>query len=74
MALYEATVTIYVVAENALEAKLAASNAEVDFQAWDVWTADVIDAAWDDLLPFGATDDKKCREYVADPNAHAGEG
>jgi len=64
MAIYEATVTIYVRAENELYARLAANRADIDLFEWDMSEVDSIkrvEPKWLDLIPWceGNEDDER---------------
>ena len=66
MKLYEATVTIYVVANDLAAARhVAAFDADVDWLSWEVDEAVSVEADWWDKIPWGdGPDDKTCGEYV----------
>jgi len=60
MAIYEATVTIYVRAEGESYARFAANRADIDLFEWEVSEVDSIDGvdpAWRDLIPWCEDDD-----------------
>lgn len=72
MAIYEATVTIYVRAEGKIYARLAADRADSDLFAWEVSEVDSIDEvdpAWRDLIPWcedDEDDERTVRQLLRD--------
>jgi len=83
MKLYEATVTIYISAENTGRARsIAAFETPQFLKLWEIYEADGVNADWWKVIPYGdGPDDKTCGDYVrprAEPEAadgeHAGEG
>jgi len=60
VAIYEATVTIYVRAENEMLARLAADLANIGLFEWEVSEIDSIDQVdleWQDLCPWSENDE-----------------
>jgi len=66
--LYRATIEIYVIGENETEAKVAASQADEHYMAWEVKEVsqdDVIPEEWGNALPWGTEDEEwTCTEIL----------
>jgi hypothetical protein len=63
--LYKVKVTLYVMAENESEARLAATNAKFDIFECTARKADDVDAGWENAIPYNANDDRTCAEILA---------
>ena len=63
--LYEVKILLYVVAENKDDAKYEAMKVyDPDTCDVEVTGAKTIDSRWVNAIPFGAEDDRKCKEYL----------
>src|SRR5512143_3640545 len=63
--LYCVKVTLYVMAENASEACVAATRAPFDIFECTARKAERIDVGWADSIPYNADDDRTCAEIMA---------
>ena len=66
MVLYEATVTIYISAENTDRARsIAAFETPRFMDLWEIQEADGVNADWWHIIPYGhGEDDKTCGDYM----------
>ena len=64
--LYEIEMTVYVMAKNKVEAHEAATGFDVDIPIEDceINEVDAVKLSWLDALPYGANDNKTCREIL----------
>jgi hypothetical protein len=62
--LYEATITIYVMAENDIEAQIAATNMDEPFTSWDVMEVEQVEEKWMFLIPWGEDSDRCCFDII----------
>ena len=63
--LYCVRVNLYVMAENASEACVAATKAPFDIFECTARKAERIDIGWEDSVPYNADDDRTCAEVMA---------
>ncbi len=63
--LYCVRVTLYVMAENASEACVAATKAPFDIFECTARKAERVDVGWDESVPYNADDDRTCAEILA---------
>jgi hypothetical protein len=63
--LYCVRVILYVMAENASEACVAATKAPFDIFECTARKAERIDVGWEDSVPYNADDDRTCAEILA---------
>ncbi len=63
--LYRVKVTLYVMAENESEARLAATNAKFDIFECTAKKAESLEQGWDSAIPYNADDDRTCVEVLA---------
>lgn|SRR5512140_1195727 len=63
--LYCVKVTLYVMAESASEACMAATRAPFDIFECTARKAERIDAGWADSIPYNADDERTCDEIMA---------
>lgn len=63
--LYCVRVTLYVMAENASEACVAATKAPFDIFECTARKAERVDAGWEESVPYNADDDRTCAEILA---------
>ncbi len=63
--LYRVKVTLYVMAENESEARVAATNAKFDIFECAAKKADRLDPGWEDAIPYNADDLHTCAEILA---------
>ncbi len=63
--LYRVKVTLYVMAENESEARVAATNAKFDIFECTAQKAERIDQGWDDAVPYNSEDSCTCAEILA---------
>ena len=63
--LYCVKVTLYVMAENASEACIAATKAPFDIFECTARKAEHVDVGWEDSIPYNAADDRTCGEILA---------
>ncbi len=63
--LYCVRVTLYVMAENASEACVAATKAPFDIFECNARKAERIDVGWEESIPYNADDDRTCAEVLA---------
>jgi hypothetical protein len=63
--LYCVKVTLYVMAENASEACVAATKARFDIFDCTARRADRISVGWADSVPYNADDERTCAEIMA---------
>lgn len=62
--LYRVKVTLYVMAENESEARLAATNARFDIFECMAKKAEHIDPGWENSIPYNTNDDRTCAEIL----------
>ncbi len=62
--LYCVRVTLYVMAENASGASVAATRAPFDIFECHARKADHIDSEWESAIPYNADDDRTCGEIL----------
>ena len=62
--LYCVRVTLYVMAENASGACVAATKAPFDIFECHARKADHVDAEWEGAIPYNADDDRTCAEIL----------
>src|SRR5512135_3468547 len=67
--LYRVRVTLYVMAENASGACVAATKAPFDIFECQARKAEHVDAGWEDAIPYNADDDLTCTEVLTLENA-----
>ncbi len=60
--LYRVRVTLYVMAENESEARVAATNAKFDIFECTAKKAEYIDQGWENAIPYNADDERTCLE------------
>ncbi len=60
--LYRVRVTLYVMAENESEARVAATNAKFDIFECTAKKAEYIDQGWENAIPYNADDELTCLE------------
>ncbi len=63
--LYCVRVVMYVMAENASEASVAATKAPFDIFECKARKADRVDAGWENAIPYNADDERTCAEILA---------
>ncbi len=63
--LYCVRVTLYVMAENASEACIAATKAPFDIFECTARKAERVDVGWEEAVPYNADDDRACAEILA---------
>ncbi len=63
--LYCVRVTLYVMAENASGACVAATRAPFDIFECHARKADHVDVEWENAIPYNADDDRPCAEILA---------
>lgn len=63
--LYCVKVILYVMAENASEASVAATKARFDIFECSARKAEHVDAGWENCVPYNADDDRTCAEIMA---------
>ncbi len=63
--LYCVRVILYVMAENASEACVAATKAPFDIFECTARKAERIDVGWEDSVPYNADEDRTCAEILA---------
>jgi hypothetical protein len=67
--LYRVRVTLYVMAENASGACVAATKAPFDIFECHARKAEHVDTGWEDAIPYNADDDLTCTEVLTLENA-----
>ncbi len=67
--LYRVRVTLYVMAENAPGARVAATKAPFDIFECRARRAERVTDGWDNAIPYNADDDRTCAEILASGNA-----
>jgi hypothetical protein len=74
--LYRVKVVLYVMAENAYDARTAATNAKFDIFECEAERARSLDPGWEDAIPYNSDTDLTCsqvfrrRQPVTQPNDH----
>ena len=63
--LYRVKVTLYVMAENESEARVAATSAKFDIFECTAQKVEHIDQGWDDAVPYNSEDSRTCAEILA---------
>ena len=64
--LFEVNIRLYVVAEDPSEAEYEAMKvSDPDTCDVEVSEAKTVDSVWANVLPFGAEDDRTCKEYLS---------
>jgi hypothetical protein len=63
--LYRVKVTLYVMAENESEARLAATKARFDIFECRARKAEGLDPGWDNAIPYNAEDERTCAQIFA---------
>ncbi len=63
--LYCVRVILYVMAENASEACIAATKAPFDIFECTARKAERVDGGWEQSIPYNADDDRTCAEIMA---------
>lgn len=66
--LYRVRVTLYVMAENASGACVAATKAPFDIFECHARKAEHLEAGWEDAVPYNADDDRTCAELLTVEN------
>src|SRR5512146_2560594 len=67
--LYCVKVTLYVMAENASEACVVATQAPFDIFECTARKADQVEPAWESAVPYNAEDDRTCGQILLDEKA-----
>src|SRR5512140_828158 len=67
--LYRVRVTLYVMADNASGACVAATRAPFDIFECHARKADHVDADWENAIPYNADDDRTCADILASEKA-----
>lgn len=62
--LYCVKVILYVMAENASEASVAATKARFDIFECSARKAEHVDAGWENCVPYNADDERTCAEIM----------
>jgi hypothetical protein len=62
--LYRVKVTLYVMAENESEARVAATNARFDIFECSAKKAEHVDPGWENAIPYNSDDDRSCSEII----------
>lgn len=62
--LFRVKVTLYVMAENESEARIAATNAQFDIFECTAKKAEYIDQGWENAIPYNAEDEHTCMEVL----------
>src|SRR5512138_122715 len=69
--LYCVKVILYVMAENASEASVAATKAKFDIFECSARKAEHVDAGWENGVPYNADDERTCAEIMSAQPASA---
>lgn len=64
--LYEVQMTVYVMAKDEDQAYFAATDlsVEIPIEDCEIYEAGSVPASWMDCFPYGADDEKTCREIL----------
>ncbi len=63
--LFRVKVTLFVMAENESDARVAATDAKFDIFECSAKKADHLDAGWEDAIPYNSDDLRTCQEILA---------